>query len=69
MAREAPIGPAGVSPAVTRSNVPGAVLFREGKVREVYEAGPERLDSARLLDRSALDFNLTRKVLFLFRQI
>ncbi len=28
---------------VTRSKVPGAVLFREGKVREVYEAGTERL--------------------------
>ena len=31
------------SAAVTRSNVPGAVLFREGKVREVYEAGTDRL--------------------------
>ena len=28
---------------VTRSNIPGATLFREGKVREVYEAGPDRL--------------------------
>jgi phosphoribosylaminoimidazole-succinocarboxamide synthase len=28
-----------VSSTVTRSAVPGAVLFREGKVREVYEAG------------------------------
>ena len=28
---------------VTRSNVPGAVLFREGKVREVYDAGREHL--------------------------
>ena len=28
---------------VTRSNVPGAVLFREGKVREVYEAGKDHL--------------------------
>lgn len=31
------------SKTVTRSNVPGAVLFREGKVREVYEAGADRL--------------------------
>ena len=28
---------------VTRSSVQGAVLFREGKVREVYEAGDEHL--------------------------
>ena len=28
---------------VTRSSVQGAVLFREGKVREVYEAGPDHL--------------------------
>ena len=28
---------------VTRSSVQGAVLFREGKVREVYEAGAEHL--------------------------
>jgi phosphoribosylaminoimidazole-succinocarboxamide synthase len=28
---------------VARSNVPGATLFREGKVREVYEAGPDQL--------------------------
>ena len=28
---------------MARSSVPGATLFREGKVREVYEAGPDRL--------------------------
>src|SRR5687767_15734592 len=28
---------------VTRSSVQGAVMFREGKVREVYEAGDEHL--------------------------
>ncbi len=32
-----------MSRAISRSNVPGAVLFREGKVREVYEAGADRL--------------------------
>jgi len=32
-----------VTRTVTRSTVPGAVLFREGKVREVYEAGADRL--------------------------
>ena len=28
---------------LTTSAIPGAVLFRHGKVREVYEAGPDRL--------------------------
>jgi phosphoribosylaminoimidazole-succinocarboxamide synthase len=32
-----------MSATVTRSKVPGATLFREGKVREVYEAGDGRL--------------------------
>jgi len=31
------------SRTITRSKVPGAVLFREGKVREVYEAPDDRL--------------------------
>ena len=28
---------------LTSSEIPGAVLFRHGKVRDVYEAGPDRL--------------------------
>ncbi|HET8569222.1 MAG TPA: phosphoribosylaminoimidazolesuccinocarboxamide synthase [Candidatus Limnocylindria bacterium] len=32
-----------MSTTVTRTEVPGATVFREGKVREVFEAGPERL--------------------------
>ena len=45
MARQALRGAARVKAAktVTRSSVPGAVLFREGKVREVYEAPDDQL--------------------------